>query len=82
MWTLENIFYLLGIIFLVIMLITMIASLIGVWMAVKKVKEFEQELRARLAEKEHTSAGQIVKSVLPLLLSIGLHKTILSKLRR
>lgn len=84
-WTLENIFYLLGIIFLIIMLITMIASLIGVILAIRKVKQLEQEVRARLAASENTKPGQVLKAVMPLVLSFGVSgglRTLMKKFGR
>lgn len=85
MWTLENIFYLLGIIFLVVTLLTMLITAVGIWVAVGRAKQLKARLEAQLAEKERSSAGQVFKAIFPLLLTLGLkggYKTILKKVRR
>jgi len=73
--TLENIFYLLAIIVLVFSLIFMIAIGVGLWLAFKKVKDLESQVRLRfstLKTDNHGLSLASLRSVSPLLLSAAM----------
>lgn len=71
--TLENTFYFLGIIFILLSFAFLIAAGVLVWLAIKKVKELENEVRYKLSEQHLKEiSSSTLKASYPLLLSAGI----------